>query len=116
MVITIYKGTHKIKKKGAEKRHGKDWHDIEERNQNAYINTHVRVAGEGIELIGDYGDQTGNVYNLDDTYSLDTYESWSDHNYTNISRRNESGVEYLGRLGRHESTHAPVEFGVWEGP
>jgi RHS repeat-associated protein len=115
MVVTTYKGTHKIKK-GAEKRHDKDWHDIKKKYQYSYINTNVRVAGEGIELIGDHGDQTGSVYNLDDTYSRDTYETGSDHNYTNTSRKNESGVEYLGRLGRHESTHALVESGVWKDP
>ena len=76
----------------------------------------MRVAGEPIELIGDYGDQTGNIYNLDDTYSRDTYEPGSEHDYTNTSRKNESGVEYMGRLGRHESTHALVESGVWEDP
>jgi RHS repeat-associated protein len=115
MVVSIYKGTNKIKK-GAEKRHDKDWHDIEEKYQYTYINTNVRVAGEGIELIGDHGDQTGNIYNMDDTYSRDTYEAGSDHNYWNTSRKNESGVEYIGRLGRHESTHALIESGVWKDP
>jgi RHS repeat-associated protein len=115
MVTVIYKGTHKLKKE-AEKRNKKDWHEIDSDYQYSFIRARVQNAGKNIELIEDSGESTGNLHSMDDSYTREAYRSGKERCYHNTSRKGESAFRYIGRLGRHETTHALVNSGVWEDP
>jgi hypothetical protein len=115
MVTVIYKGTHKLKKE-AEKQHSKDWHDIKKDWQYSFIRSRVQNQERNIELIEDSGINTGRTLTMDDTYSREDYLSGRERCYQNTSRKGESSIRYIGRLGRHETTHALVNSGIWTDP